>query len=122
MNNTQAVKVFNALSQELRLSIMLDIIKCGHGGTCPCQILERFDISNAGLTFHLKELESAGLISPFKKGKFIYYKPNCEVLKELGDFLTAECKCLTKGGKAKTCATKKTPVKKTKPVIKKKTK
>jgi DNA-binding transcriptional ArsR family regulator len=76
MENIQAVKIFDALSQETRLSVMLELVKTGHEGLCPCKLVEKFNVSNGALTFHLKELENAGLISSDKQGKFIFYKKN----------------------------------------------
>ncbi|MCK5296575.1 MAG: winged helix-turn-helix transcriptional regulator [Alphaproteobacteria bacterium] len=91
MQIKESVKIFNALSQEIRLSIVLELVKAGKDGLCPCYLVERLNLTNSNLSFHLKELENAELVHSEKKGKFIHYRANCALLKEVGDFLISDC-------------------------------
>ncbi len=91
MNIEKSVKILNALAHEFRLKIVKQLVAVGKEGLCPCHLVERLNTTNANLSFHLKELENAGLVSKEKKGKFIYYKANCKLIKKLGDFLIEGC-------------------------------
>jgi len=91
MDNYNAVKIFSALAQELRLKILKRLVKTGDDGLCPCHLVEEFEMTNANLSFHLKELESAGLVEKERRGKFIHYRAKCDVIKKLGDFLIEDC-------------------------------
>ncbi|MCP4395297.1 MAG: helix-turn-helix transcriptional regulator [Alphaproteobacteria bacterium] len=95
-------KIFNALSKEVRLSIFLELVKVGAEGLCPCHLVKMFDLTNSNLSFHLKELENAGLVSKEKKGQFIHYRANCSLVKEMGEFLIKDCQALCDGKNCKT--------------------
>jgi|TARA_Y100001960_G_C14100098_1_gene552452 DNA-binding transcriptional ArsR family regulator len=85
------MKSFNVLGQKARLQIMIMLVEKGDDGLCPCDMLEPLGIANSSLTFHLKELENAGLVYKQKKGQFIFYYAKCDVLKSLGEFLINKC-------------------------------
>ncbi|OPZ79198.1 MAG: Arsenical resistance operon repressor [Alphaproteobacteria bacterium ADurb.Bin438] len=91
MDIKQATIMFSALSQENRIMILKEIMKHGKQGLCPCHLVEKFELSNANLSFHLKELVNANLITKQKQGKFINYQANCEQIRELGEFLIETC-------------------------------
>jgi DNA-binding transcriptional ArsR family regulator len=91
MNIKKSVKIFAALAQETRLLILKRLVSVGIEGLCPCHLVDEFNLTNANLSFHLKELENAGLLEKEKKGKFIHYRAKCSVIKELGDFLIEDC-------------------------------
>tara|TARA_Y100001960_G_scaffold329659_1_gene421603 strand:- start:1198 stop:1488 length:291 start_codon:yes stop_codon:yes gene_type:complete len=86
-----AIKAFNVLGQKVRLTLMLQLVEKGEEGLCPCDMLQDLDIANSSLSFHLKELENAGLVYKQKKGQYIFYYAKCDVLKTLGDFLLEKC-------------------------------
>ncbi len=85
------VKAFSALAQESRVKILKKLVKFGQEGLCPCNLVQQLDLTNSNLSFHLKELENAGLIRKEKQGKFIHYYANCDFIKSLGDFLIDDC-------------------------------
>ncbi len=87
ISNTLATKAFSALAQETRLKIIDILANEGKNGLCPCHLVEKLDISNANLSFHLKELENAGLISKKRAGKYNHYKVNDELLDILSKLL-----------------------------------
>lgn len=92
MNSENLVKIFSALAKKERIDIIQELIKAGDDGKCPCDLLDVLEMTNANLSFHLKELKNANLISGSKKGKFIFYKTNCDVIKHAGEFLIEDCK------------------------------
>lgn len=91
MNIEKTVKILNALGHEFRLKIIKQLVVVGKDGLCPCHLVENLKTTNANLSFHLKELENAGLVSKEKKGKYIHYRANCKMIKKLGDYLIEGC-------------------------------
>ena len=65
------------------------------------QIGEKLEVPPATLSFHLKELSHAGLVSSRQEGRFIYYSADFECMAALMTFLTQNCcqgmpqECLT---------------------------
>ncbi len=99
MEIKQIVKAFSALAQETRVNIIKRLVEVGEQGVCPCCLVKELKLTNSNLSFHLKELENAGLIQKRKEGKFIYYYADCCFIKSIGDFLIEDCcrfKCATK--------------------------
>ena len=90
-----------ALAQETRLSIFRLLIEAGPAGMAAGRIAEAIGIPNATLSFHLKELHRAQLVSPRQESRFIYYSANFDRMAALMTFLTQNCcrgmphECLT---------------------------
>lgn len=97
MDLQTSIKAFRALAQETRLNILKELIKNGKDGLCPCHLMENLTLTSANLSFHLKELENAGLVKKEKKGKFIHYRAQCDFIKSLGDSLIEDCCKFKKG-------------------------
>lgn len=91
MQLEQKVKILTALAQEERLRILEELVKAGPDGLCPCNLVEILNLTNANLSFHLKELKNAELVSSKRKGKFIFYSSNCSVIKNLTNSLIEGC-------------------------------
>ena len=74
MNTTtdlaQAAQLFHALSDETRLSI-LEMLKDGE--RCVCDMQGELDVAQSRLSFHLRVLRDAGLVSDRKDGRWSYY-------------------------------------------------
>jgi len=87
MNIGKLAKAFAALSQNSRIQILKLITNSGDDGICPCNLIEKLGLSNANLSFHLKELENSGLVEKKKNGRFIYYHANKKIVRDLGNFL-----------------------------------
>jgi ArsR family transcriptional regulator, arsenate/arsenite/antimonite-responsive transcriptional repressor len=101
MEMKSAVTALAALAQETRLSIFRLLVEAGPEGVSAGRIGETLDVPAATLSFHLKELARAGLVSPRQERQFIYYAVDFERMAELMAFLTQNCcrgmpeKCLT---------------------------
>jgi ArsR family transcriptional regulator, arsenate/arsenite/antimonite-responsive transcriptional repressor len=91
MEITFAVKALGALAQESRLSIFRTLVQIGEAGLSAGQIAKELSIPNATLSFHLKELTNAGLITARQESRFIYYTANFAAMNELLGFLTENC-------------------------------
>ena len=96
-----AVTALTALAQETRLSIFRLLVEAGPEGVSAGRIGETLEVPAATLSFHLKELARAGLVSSRQERQFIYYAVDFERMAELMIFLTQNCcrgmpeKCLT---------------------------
>jgi ArsR family transcriptional regulator len=91
MKSTIVVASLAALAQGSRLAIFRMLVKRGPEGYTPTQLGERLEVSAATLSFHLKELQRAGLIDVRRDGRFLYYRPNFTHMNQLIGFLTEKC-------------------------------
>jgi ArsR family transcriptional regulator len=96
-----AVSTLAALAQETRLSIFRLLVEAGRDGESVGRIGETLKVPGATLSFHLKELARAGLVTSRQERQFIYYTVDFERMAEIMTFLTQNCcqgmpqKCLT---------------------------
>src|SRR5215468_1041141 len=101
MEINTAVTSLAALAQETRLSIYRLLVEAGPEGVSAGRIADVLKVPAATLSFHLKELAHAVLISSRQEKQFIYYAADFERMAELMTFLTQNCcqgmpeKCLT---------------------------
>jgi ArsR family transcriptional regulator, arsenate/arsenite/antimonite-responsive transcriptional repressor len=101
MESKSAVTALAALAQETRLSIFRLLVQAGPQGVPAGRIGEGLEVPPATLSFHLKELSHAGLVSSRQEGRFIYYAADFECMAALLTFLTQNCcqgmpqECLT---------------------------
>lgn len=91
MNPIDAVTALAALAQASRLAIFRLLVEAGPAGLIVGQIAERLEIAPATLSFHLKTLLQAGLLSARQESRFIYYAANYPAMDELIAFLTDNC-------------------------------
>jgi DNA-binding transcriptional ArsR family regulator len=86
-----AVTALAALAQETRLSIFRLLVEAGPDGVAAGRIGERLEVPAATLSFHLKELSRARLVSSRQERQFIYYAVDFQRMTELMTFLTQNC-------------------------------
>lgn len=86
-----AVTALAALAQETRLSIFRLLVEAGPEGVSAGRIGETLGIPGATLSFHLKELARASLLSSRQEKQFIYYAVDFKTMTELMTFLTQNC-------------------------------
>jgi DNA-binding transcriptional ArsR family regulator len=91
MNNNEAIRALSALAQEHRLAIFRLLIKCGKTGLAAGEIGERIGIGATSASFHLKELDRAGLIEARREGRFIRYAFSVGAMRSLLSFLMEDC-------------------------------
>ncbi|MBD2113101.1 MULTISPECIES: ArsR/SmtB family transcription factor [Cyanophyceae] len=77
---------FKALSDPLRLEV-IELLRSQE--MCVCDLCDRMEIAQSKLSFHLKTLREAGLISARQDGRWIYYSLNPAEFGELEDYLSA---------------------------------
>lgn len=91
MKSNEAILALSALAQEHRLAIFRLLVKEGCRGLNAGEIGERIDISPTSASFHLKELDRAGLITAKREGRFIRYAFNAGTMHDLLTFLMEDC-------------------------------
>lgn len=66
----KTAKIFKAFSVAIRLEI-LDLLK--NGEECACNLLEELDLTQSGLSYHMKILIESGIVTAREDGKWVYY-------------------------------------------------
>jgi ArsR family transcriptional regulator len=91
MKNDDVIASLAALAQDSRLAIYRLLVKRGPEGHAAGEISDRLKIAGPSLSFHLKELAHAGLVTARKDGRFIYYSANFDRMNQLVGYLTENC-------------------------------
>ena len=91
MKAEDVVVALGALAQESRLAIYRLLVKRGPDGYSPTDLVVKIGIPAPTLSFHLKELQRAGLITSRREARFLYYSANFERMRGLIGFLTEKC-------------------------------
>lgn len=91
MDDHRALAAFSALSQETRLQIVRKLVVCGPAGMAAGAIAEALGLSPSSLSFHLKELDRAGLIDQRRESRSIIYSASYPSLADLVRFLMEDC-------------------------------
>ena len=91
MDERQALRAFAALSQATRLRVLRHLVVAGPDGLAAGVIAERVGVSASNVSFHLKELEHAGLLAARRDGRSIIYCADYASVAELIRFLLEDC-------------------------------
>jgi DNA-binding transcriptional ArsR family regulator len=91
MENKTAVIALAALAQESRLAIYRALVQAGPAGLAAGKISEATGIAPSSLSFHLKELSYANLVSSRNESRYVIYTANFSVMNDLLAFLTENC-------------------------------
>ena len=79
--------LFKALADPMRLRL-LSLIACHDGGeSCVCDLLDAFDVTAPSVSYHLKILREAGLITSERRGTWVYYRVNPGVMTRMSAVL-----------------------------------
>ena len=91
MDERQALIAFGALSQETRLRLLRLLVVSGPDGIAAGVLAEKVEASPSNVSFHLKELERAGLVSQRRDARSILYSAEYDALSGLIRFLMEDC-------------------------------
>jgi ArsR family transcriptional regulator, arsenate/arsenite/antimonite-responsive transcriptional repressor len=91
METTEAVAALAAMAQETRLAVLRLLVQSGPNGLPAGDIAQRVGVPPSTLSFHLKELDRAGLARSWRVQRQIRYAADYEGLRRLLSFLTADC-------------------------------
>jgi ArsR family transcriptional regulator len=91
MDQSTATSVFESLASGVRLDIYRLLVKTGPQGLVAGEIASTLALPPTNLSFHLKALTQARLVSVVQEGRFQRYRANLALMQELIAYLTAEC-------------------------------
>src|SRR5688572_3305693 len=100
METINALAALTALANDTRLAVFRMLVRQGPDGIPAGEIGADLKVPAATLSFHLKELERAGLIDARRAGRQIFYAADYAQMRGLLTFLTEDC-C---GGHPDICA------------------
>ena len=91
MEKTSATTVFESLASGIRLDVYRLLVRKGTKGLVAGEIASALDIPPTNLSFHLKALTQAHLVTVEQEGRFQRYRANMPLMLDLIGYLTAEC-------------------------------
>jgi ArsR family transcriptional regulator, arsenate/arsenite/antimonite-responsive transcriptional repressor len=91
MDEVKIVASLAALAHQHRLRIFRLLVKQGPSGMPAGEIADRIGIGVTNTSFHLKELDRAGLLRATRQGRFILYAIDVDGMRKLLTYLTEEC-------------------------------
>ncbi|MBU2284906.1 MAG: helix-turn-helix domain-containing protein, partial [Gammaproteobacteria bacterium] len=96
-----------ALAQPVRLRVFRALVVAGPAGLTPGVLSEQLEVAPTSLSFHLKELTHAGLVSQERDGRNLIYRASFDRMNALLGYLTENCcegqACLAQGAIACPC-------------------
>jgi len=78
-DSARAAALFHALSDKIRLDVVHLLMP---GERCVCELMAELDLAQSRLSWHLKTLSEAGIITGRKEGRWVYYSLNPSALGE----------------------------------------
>jgi ArsR family transcriptional regulator len=84
LDTDRAARLFHALSDETRLSILK---RLRHGERCVCELTDVLEAAQSRLSFHLRVLREAGLVIDRREGRWMYYTLNGETMADVADLV-----------------------------------
>ena len=91
MIDDDAVQALSALAHPLRLRVFRLLIAAAPEGVAAGAIADMLGVPASSLSFHLSQLQQAGLLTATREQRFILYATDIGATRELMEFLTADC-------------------------------
>ncbi len=91
MKDNEAVTALAALAQTHRLRVFRALVVAGADGLTPGVIVAQLELPANTLSFHLKELTHAGLVTQTRDGRNLIYRAAFDCMNALLGYLTANC-------------------------------
>ena len=91
MEEQETVRSLLALGHPLRLRTFRALVVAGHAGMTPGVMAEGLGVGATALSFHLKELSNAGLVTQERDGRNLIYRASFEKINALLGYLTENC-------------------------------
>jgi DNA-binding transcriptional ArsR family regulator len=91
MNQDEAIKSLAALAHPVRLQVFRALVVSGAAGLTPGVMQEGLGIPGTTLSFHLKELAAAGLVTTERASRHLLYRAAYEQINGLVGYLTENC-------------------------------
>jgi len=91
MEKQNAIGALSALAQETRLDVFRLLVRAGPEGLPAGSVGGALGLPSATLSFHLKELKSAGLLRCERLGRSRIYSTDLDAVQDLVQFLLQNC-------------------------------
>lgn len=91
MEESSVVQALAALAQPVRLQVFRALVVAGPEGLTPSLLAEGLEVSPSTLSFHLKELSHAGLVSQERASRHLIYRASFDRMNALMAYLTDNC-------------------------------
>jgi DNA-binding transcriptional ArsR family regulator len=91
IDEAAAIKALAALAQSQRLRAFRALVAAGREGMTPGAMGEQLGVAPSALSFHLKELSHAGLVSAEPRGRNLIYRASFGQMNALLGYLTEHC-------------------------------
>jgi ArsR family transcriptional regulator, arsenate/arsenite/antimonite-responsive transcriptional repressor len=91
MQEADVIQSLAALAQAARLRVFRALVVAGQDGLTPGAVAEQLGIAPNTLSFHLKELTRAGLVSQERQGRNLIYRASFATMNDLLAYLTENC-------------------------------
>jgi len=91
MEQSTAVDALSALAHQTRIEVFRLLVRAGPSGLAAGEVSDALDIAAPTLSFHLKELKRAGLVSSQRAGRSQIYRADYPAMRRLLTFLTDKC-------------------------------
>ena len=82
-------RVFQALADRHRVKILNRLLRAGGEAVCVCELEDMLAVKQPTVSYHLKQLLSAGLVDREKRGSYAYFSLVPEALERVSELLSA---------------------------------
>jgi ArsR family transcriptional regulator len=107
MEEANVIKSLAALAQPLRLQVFRALVVAGKAGLTPGTMADGLAVAPATLSFHLKELVNAGLVTQERASRHLIYRAEYGHMNALLAYLTDNCcqgaECVTETASSCNC-------------------
>jgi ArsR family transcriptional regulator len=83
---TRAAEIFHALSDPIRVEVVASLLG---GERCVCELMDDLELAQSRLSWHLKTLSDAGIVTGRREGRWVYYSLDADALGEAREILDA---------------------------------
>ncbi|WP_370681389.1 ArsR/SmtB family transcription factor [Comamonas sp. GB3 AK4-5] len=91
MNEEQVIKSLAALAHPVRLRVFRALVVAGAEGLTPSVLAEQLEVASTALSFHLKELVNAGLVTQERISRNLFYRADFSQMDGVLGYLTENC-------------------------------
>ena len=105
MQATAAIEALGALAQEHRLALFRLLVQAGEPGMSAGAIAGTLGVPNSSLSFHLGQLNRAGLVTQERQHRLLIYRANYQAMDALVGYLMENCCAGADCGSGAACET-----------------
>lgn len=91
MDKAAAIRMFESLASGIRLDVYRLLVRQGDAGMVAGAIAAGLDLPATTLSFHLKAMTHAGMVTVEQEGRYLRYRANIAQMLDMIAFLTEEC-------------------------------